>query len=243
MTTLYDVQKDLQAPKTQWNKFGQYHYRSCEDILGALKPVLNGCKLYLEDEIVMIGERYYVKATARFVDTDGQETVTSAYAREPETTKSGMEPSMITGSSSSFARKYCLNALFLTDDVKDPDTDEYTGESGNAEGKSQNNAGNTNASPQPQGNATANVAANNTVPETAAKPAASKSNVPVQEIPTTYAAACNYIVPFGKAKGQKLEQVNVTNPGLINWYVTVAIENASKHVGFVEACNLMLQGN
>ena len=118
---LLQVQLELKAPKNQKNTFGGYNYRSCEDIFEAVKPLLEKQKLTLRltDELVNIGERYYIKATA--ILTDGTETIeNTAYAREEET-KKGMDGSQITGASSSYARKYALNGLFLIDDVKDSD--------------------------------------------------------------------------------------------------------------------------
>lgn len=119
---LIKIQTELKAPKNQRNNFGNYNYRSCEDILEAVKPLLkeNGLTLRLTDELVNIGERYYIKATA--ILSDGTETIENvAYAREEET-KKGMDGSQITGASSSYARKYALNGLFLIDDVKDSDS-------------------------------------------------------------------------------------------------------------------------
>lgn len=125
MSKLLEIQHKLKAPKGQYNKFGKYKYRSCEDILEAVKPILYevGCTLTLEDEVVLIGDRYYIKATARLKGEDTDEVVT-AYAREAET-KTGMDASQITGTASSYARKYALNGLFCIDDTKDADTDEY----------------------------------------------------------------------------------------------------------------------
>lgn len=120
---LITIQKELKAPKKQFNKFGNYKYRSCEDILEAVKPLVTreGCALTITDEIVEIGERYYVKAIATIRDTkDGSEISVSAFAREPED-KKGSDVSQITGAASSYARKYCLNGLFLIDDTKDAD--------------------------------------------------------------------------------------------------------------------------
>ena len=117
-----DIQHKLKAPKGQYNSFGKYNYRSCEDILEGVKPLLkeHNLALLIDDEIVQIGERYYVKATAKI--TDGREIVSAtAYAREPDT-KEGMDESQITGATSSYARKYALNALFCIDDTKDVDT-------------------------------------------------------------------------------------------------------------------------
>lgn len=117
-----DIQHKLKAPKGQYNSFGKYNYRSCEDILEGVKPLLkeHNLALLIDDEIVQIGERYYVKATAKI--TDGRECVSAtAYAREPDT-KKGMDESQITGATSSYARKYALNALLCIDDTKDADT-------------------------------------------------------------------------------------------------------------------------
>lgn len=120
------IQKDLKAPKNQHNSFGNYDYRSCEDIFEALKPYLEIHKLSLtlSDDLVLIGDRYYVKAVATL--TDGEETIqNTSYAREEET-KKGMDGSQITGAASSYARKYALNGLFLIDDVKDNDDNSLT---------------------------------------------------------------------------------------------------------------------
>lgn len=121
MKKLVAVQAALKAPKGQFNKFGGYKYRSCEDILEAVKPLLleQGLQLTITDEPVEVGGRVYIKATATV--TDGSETATvSGYAREAET-KKGMDESQITGTASSYARKYALNGLFLIDDTKDAD--------------------------------------------------------------------------------------------------------------------------
>ena len=115
------IQGNLKAPKGQMNKFGGYKYRSAEDILESVKPLLSehGLILTLSDEMVMVGDRVYVKATARL--TDGQSEVqTTAFAREEES-KKGMDGSQVTGASSSYARKYALNGLFCIDDTKDSD--------------------------------------------------------------------------------------------------------------------------
>jgi hypothetical protein len=117
---LVEIQQKLNAPKGQHNNFGGYDYRSCEDILTALKPLLGDCAVILNDELVMIGDRFYVKATATL--TDGKDNIsTTAYARE-ELVKKGMDGSQITGSSSSYARKYAMNGLFSIDDTKDADS-------------------------------------------------------------------------------------------------------------------------
>lgn len=121
---LLQVQQKLKAPKNQYNKFGDFNYRSCEDIQEALKPLLAEVKAVLltGDEVVQIGNRFYIKATATFQDIESLEAVSNvAYAREGEE-KPKMDAAQITGSSSSYARKYALNGLFCIDDTKDPDT-------------------------------------------------------------------------------------------------------------------------
>jgi len=118
---LIKIQNELSVPKNQFNKFGNYNYRSCEDILEALKPLLAKEKLLMTitDEIVEVGGRNYVKAIIKLSDGT-KELIYSAYAREEET-KKGMDGSQITGATSSYARKYALNGLFLIDDTKDSD--------------------------------------------------------------------------------------------------------------------------
>ena len=123
ITKLALIQQELCAPKNQYNSYGKYNYRSCEDILEGLKPCLEkvGCALTITDEIVQVGERYYVKATATLHDNETDKKISNvAYARE-ELTKKGMDASQITGAASSYARKYALNGLFCIDDVKDAD--------------------------------------------------------------------------------------------------------------------------
>ncbi len=131
---LLKIQTELKAPKGQYNDYGKYKYRSCEDIFEAVKPLLDKYNLVLQttDELVYIGERYYVKATVKLIDiekpyvSDDSHAIMNcihniAYAREEET-KKGMDGSQITGASSSYARKYALNGLFLIDDTKDSDS-------------------------------------------------------------------------------------------------------------------------
>ncbi len=128
---LLNIQSELKAPKGQYNSFGKYKYRSCENILESLKPLLkkHNMTLTLMDEIQQIGERYYIKATAVLIDLEKtSDTVTvMAYAREEET-KKGMDGSQITGASSSYARKYALNGLFLIDDNADSDITNKVGD-------------------------------------------------------------------------------------------------------------------
>jgi len=129
MKELQLIQSALKAPKGQTNAFGKYKYRSCEDILNAVKPLLaeQECSLTITDEIVLIGDRYYIKATAKLYNQDGKNfgqdgnVSVSAFAREPLSRK-GMDESQITGTASSYARKYALNGLFCIDDTKDADT-------------------------------------------------------------------------------------------------------------------------
>lgn len=133
---LYAIQQTLKAPKGQVNSFGNYKYRSAEDILEAVKPLLKDheCILTLSDDIVSYDGRNYVRATAMLEDIhEGGEIVVTALAREAES-KKGMDDSQVTGATSSYARKYALNGLFCIDDTKDPDTDEYTKKRQAAEG-------------------------------------------------------------------------------------------------------------
>lgn len=122
MKELVAIQSELNAPKGQYNKFGGYYYRSCEDILAAVKPLLtnNNVILTLTDEVVMVGDRYYIKAVTTLTNAAGESVTTSAFARE-EAEKKGMDGAQISGAASSYARKYALNGLFAIDDVKDAD--------------------------------------------------------------------------------------------------------------------------
>lgn len=127
---LMNIQEKLNVPKNQFNKFGGYNFRSCEDILEAVKPLLKENKLALKisDEIVPIGNRYYIRAAATLIDTEDKDCnamiINVGYAREEEN-KKGMDASQVTGATSSYARKYALNGLFCIDDTKDADTNEY----------------------------------------------------------------------------------------------------------------------
>lgn len=125
------IQSSLNAPKGQYHVFGKYNYRSCEDILAALKPLLkkHECTLTISDDIVQVGVRFYVKATANLTNSKGEQVVVTAFAREEDMRK-GMDASQVTSSASSYARKYALNGLFAIDDTKDADalnaTPQYT---------------------------------------------------------------------------------------------------------------------
>lgn len=130
MKELIEIQSRLKAPKSKYNSFGKYNYRSLEDILEAVKPLLKelGCTLVIHDELAVMGDWHYVKAVATLTNSEGAAVSGTGYARE-DPTKSGMSLGQITGSNSSYARKYALNGLFLIDDTKDLDTDEYANES------------------------------------------------------------------------------------------------------------------
>lgn len=127
--SLLNVQTELKAPKSKDNSFGKYKYRSAEDILEAVKPILKkyGLTQMISDEVILIQDRYYIKATVTIYNAEGQNIQTTAFAREPEI-KKGMDESQITGTASSYARKYALNGMYAIDDTKDADTDEYHNE-------------------------------------------------------------------------------------------------------------------
>jgi hypothetical protein len=134
---LSEVQNELKAPKNQYNSFGKYNYRSCEDILEGVKPLCRKYRttLIIGDTLELIGDRYYIKATAILYDLDSDKSISNtAYARESEN-KTGMDVSQITGATSSYARKYALNGLFNIDDTKDADTDEFQKTIGNEQEK------------------------------------------------------------------------------------------------------------
>ena len=148
MKELIAIQSELKAPKSQFNKFGGYKYRKAEDILEAVKPLLakQKCTLIITDDVVLIGNRIYVKATATIKNEKGECETTNGWAREEET-KKGMDGSQITGASSSYARKYALNGLFAIDDNADSDT---TNDGQNQEAKqaAQQQAAQQTASPK-----------------------------------------------------------------------------------------------
>ena len=123
---LLNIQMELKAPKNQTNKFGGYNYRSCEDILEAVKPLLqkNRVALTIEDDIIPVGEKVFLKSTAVLQDLDSESVLTNQAFAETSDHK-GMSSEQSTGTASSYCRKYCLNGLFLIDDTKDPDTDEF----------------------------------------------------------------------------------------------------------------------
>lgn len=133
MKELIEIQSKLEAPKGQYNTFGKYAYRSAEDILAAVKPLAAEQKssVTLSDEVVMVGDRIYVKATATITNESGQSYSTNGFARESES-KKGMDESQISGSASSYARKYALNGLLAIDDTKDADSNEQHQQTANA---------------------------------------------------------------------------------------------------------------
>jgi hypothetical protein len=135
MKELVEIQSKLKAPKDNYNSFGKYKYRSAESILESVKPLLKeyGCILTVSDDIVLVGDRIYVKATATISNEKGEYITTSAFAREAEVGKNGMDVSQVTGATSSYARKYALNGLFCIDDTKDTDTEEYQAQKKKAE--------------------------------------------------------------------------------------------------------------
>lgn len=126
MNVLTQIQQELKAPKGRFNDFGNYRYRSCEDILESVKPLLaaHNAFLVIKDDVVQVADRVYIKATCIFKGEDGTHVEITAYAREADG-KKGMDCSQVTGTASSYARKYALNGLFLIDDTKDADTNEY----------------------------------------------------------------------------------------------------------------------
>ena len=135
MKELVEIQSKLKAPKDNYNSFGKYKYRSAESILESVKPLLKeyGCILTVSVDIVMVGDIIYVKATATISNEKGEYITTSAFAREAEVGKNGMDVSQVTGATSSYARKYALNGLFCIDDTKDTDTEEYQAQKKKAE--------------------------------------------------------------------------------------------------------------
>lgn len=150
--SLMAVQAELKAPKGQHNSFGKYDYRSAEDIIEAVKPLLkeNGLFLNMSDEVVLVGDRYYIKATVKVVDVvTGESVQASALAREAAQ-KKGMDESQVTGTASSYARKYALNGLFAIDDNRDADTDEYAAQTRQsaAGARPSRSAGNYKGEPQ-----------------------------------------------------------------------------------------------
>ncbi|MBZ5980064.1 ERF family protein [Leuconostoc gasicomitatum] len=150
MKELQAIQSKLEAPKGQYNSFGKYNYRSAEDILKAIKPLADEQKatITLSDEIVMLGNRFYIKATAKITNSSGESESAIGFAREAET-KKGMDDSQVTGSTSSYARKYALNGLFAIDDTKDSDSNEQATQT-RANNNAQQTKGTSNSSSKPK---------------------------------------------------------------------------------------------
>ena len=121
------LQQEINVPKSRWNKFGEFHYRSCEDILTAVKPYLKKYNLLLKvsDKVELIGSWIYITATAVLTDLDSDKVITNEASARESDIKKGMDASQLTGTASSYARKYALNGMLLLDDVKDADTDEF----------------------------------------------------------------------------------------------------------------------
>lgn len=141
MKELVNIQTSLKVPKNHKNNFGNYNYRNCEDILEGLKPLLkeNNCIVNLSDEVVLIGDRFYIKATASIINSEGVIISSYGYARE-DITKKGMDLAQVTGSVSSYARKYALNGLFAIDDTKDADSDNNSNVTINSKSKAPTNS-------------------------------------------------------------------------------------------------------
>lgn len=156
---LLKVQSELKAPKSQYNSFGKYKYRNCEDILEAVKPVAEKYKalVIIGDSLEMIGNRFYIKATAEFIDAEtGEKVVENAYARE-EDSKKGMDASQVTGATSSYARKYALNGLLCIDDTKDSDATNSGKDKGKFDGKNAEQEKNKSKLDEPATQAQKNV--------------------------------------------------------------------------------------
>lgn len=184
MKELVAIQSELNAPKGQYNKFGQYYYRSCEDILAAVKPLLtnNNVTLTLTDEVVMMGDRYYIKAVATLTNAAGESVTTSAFARE-EAEKKGMDGAQISGAASSYARKYALNGLFAIDDVKDADATNTHGKEAPKSAPAPARTTRTTAKP-------AAAPAPAPTPAPAPKPTAPAPEQPTKEMSDTFVALC-----------------------------------------------------
>lgn len=226
--TLMSIQNELKAPKNQYNSFGKYKYRNCEDILEALKPICNkfNSAIVLSDELVTIGDRYYVKATATLYCFNENkekfsaefETISSeAYARE-ELDKKGMDGSQVTGASSSYARKYALNGLFGIDDTKDSD-------STNEGGKTENKVAKTNDK-----TATEQVQVN---PIQAPKTASNEVITP--QISISYEDALNYMIDCKLHFGKTLRDVYKTDRASIEQIYKMGTAKLKRAIEVIEA--------
>lgn len=216
-TTLNAIQTALKAPKSQYNKFGKYSYRSCEDILEAVKPFLRdlGAVLVINDEIVQIGERYYVKATATLT-AEGESISATAYAREAEE-QTGMQASQLTGSTSSYARKYALNGLMCIDDNKDADSTNTNEKPSTAPSKPVNN-GMGNLAPKP-------VVKPQTAPQTTTEPSNAEPAPKKVKSPAVLEDAWNWNGTYGTYAGFTLKELYEGDPKHLNDVYVLAKEN------------------
>lgn len=228
--TLLQIQVELKAPKNQYNRFGKYNYRSTEDILSAVKPLLAkyGDDLDLSDEPVLIGEWHYIKATATFTDKDQKKTIVTGYAREAER-KKGMDESQITGTASSYARKYALNGLFLIDDTKDADSSEYLRQNNNRKPSQRQN--------QPQANNYGRSQQQN-------QPARQNQNAAGQAVTTSlenkYKAA---VTKFASMTGVSFAEANATVSNVLKdnkEYLAIKDKNAKINKA-TNVVNIMIQ--
>lgn len=215
-TILSTIQTTLKAPKNQYNKFGKYNYRSCEDILEALKPILSDLKaaVVIEDDLVLVGERYYIKATATLKFEDESVSV-SAFAREGED-QAGMAPSQLTGATSSYARKYALNGLFCIDDNKDADSTNTNEKPSTAPSKADKN-GMGNLAPKP-------VVKPQTAPQTATEPSKAEPAPENGKNPTVLEDAWNWNGTYGAYAGVSLKVLYEGNPKHLNDVYVLAKE-------------------
>lgn len=224
ITILASIQRNLKAPKNQYNKFGGYNYRSCEDILEALKPITTelGAAVTIEDEIVLVGDRFYIKATATLHYEE--ETISvSAYAREAGE-KKGMDESQITGATSSYARKYALNGLFAIDDNKDADSTNTHGKDESAPTKP--------SKPKDEG-------MGNLYPSKAEK--AQKTPATPSRQPMSLEEAYNLENKYGIYKGYPLKVAFESNPKSLNDVYTEA--KAVRDIQTLEAITVIAKAN
>ena len=209
------LQAELKCNKSQYNSFGKYNYRSCEDITEAIKPYLTqlGLALIMNDEVVFIDGRFYIKSTATLINTeDGEKISSTAYARE-EDAKKGMDASQVTGAASSYSRKYALNALLCLDDTKDADAS-------NTHSKESTTP---NIQSRPQQRPTNNQT--------------SSRNSTSANISITLAEATNTIMPAGKFAGKTLGEILAENKGYISF-----VANTSKDAKLKAAAIKLLEG-
>ena len=199
------IQRELKAPKNMFNKFGKYYYRNAEGILEAVKPLLNGLVLVINDEPVLIGERFYIKATVTL--TDGEESVSAiAYARE-DAEKKGMDGCQLTGTCSSYARKYALNALLMIDDSKDSDDDSLSPKNP-ANQEEQEKQEEKQFTPPPAAQGTVSTT-NSLPPVNPPKDQAKEPEPPKVETPPVVKYLLNEVAELRKARGISAKENNV----------------------------------